>query len=282
MNGLLNGLNVETLLGLQEEHWSSEDDKVLGVYASSKDALEAAKRALEAGSVTLGTLPDVDYVYQVANDQQQAIYGLHEVKSSNEAGPHALHLQLTAGTGPLVVLYQDDLLAGGLQVALVSQRRAGGKTSVYGVHNHVGSGDLYRWIAASFDGTLPKLASTQISVTVPVKAMQKLQQAWAIKSEQMSILLGYETADEWAAVESGSIQLDGSIDRKDRIGMLIRIHQLLWGLFRDDRAVQNWLRATSDAFAGAPLDFMLRGKIKNLYAVADYIYGLTDHSFTGA
>ena len=82
---------------------------------------------------------------------------------------------------------------------------------------------------------------------------------------------------DWLAVLEGRQPLDRSVDRRDRVGLLLSIDRLLFGLYRDDAAVQQWLKRPNDDFDGSPIAYMLRGKLKNLNVVADYIQGLTDY-----
>jgi len=115
-------------------------------------------------------------------------------------------------------------------------------------------------------------------MTGTVKALAKLRDIWGLTDEQIRTLLGYSHIDEWSLVLSATKPLDISVDRRDRVGLLLRIDGLLFGLYRNDEAVRKWLNQPTVDFEGSPLDYMLKGRLRHLYNIADYIQGLSDTS----
>lgn len=125
---------------------------------------------------------------------------------------------------------------------------------------------------------LPSRGALVYKLTGIVKALAKLRDIWGVTDEEMSTLLGYSHAAEWLSVLHGAKPLDGSVDRRERVGLLVRIDRLLFGLYRNNEAVQAWLKHPNDDLMPSPIQYMLKGKQRHLFVVEDYIQGLTDRS----
>lgn len=125
---------------------------------------------------------------------------------------------------------------------------------------------------------LPSRSALVYRLTGTVKALAKLRDIWGLTDEEMSTLLGYSRAADWLAVLHGAKPLDRSVDRRERIGLLVRIDRLLFGLYRSNKAVQAWLKQPNDDLVPSPIQYMLKGKQRHLCVVEDYIQGLTDRS----
>lgn len=130
------------------------------------------------------------------------------------------------------------------------------------------------WPGAQF----PSRSALVYKLTGTVKALAKLRDIWGITDEEMSTLLGYSHAADWLSVLHGAKPLDGSVDRRERVSLLVRIDRLLFGLYRNNEAVQAWLKHPNDDLMPSPIQYMLKGKQRHLFVVEDYIQGLTDRS----
>jgi hypothetical protein len=108
-----------------------------------------------------------------------------------------------------------------------------------------------------------------------VKALIRLQQVFGTSSEQMATLLGYNEVEEWNAIKDGHSPLDLSPDRQERIRTLLSIHGLLDALYQSEPPIAAWLQDRLEQFDRSAIDQMLRGRMRDLYIVADYLRGIT-------
>lgn len=112
--------------------------------------------------------------------------------------------------------------------------------------------------------------------TGTVKALTKLRDIWGLTDEQLSVLLGLSSVQQWLAVLEGHRPLDRTVDLVDRVRTLTRIDGLLYGLYMNDEGVRKWLTHNVEELGSSPIYYMLRGNLRHLDTVADYIQGLTD------
>jgi Protein of unknown function (DUF2384) len=110
--------------------------------------------------------------------------------------------------------------------------------------------------------------------TGTVKSLVRLQQLFDLTELEMSKLLGLQTVKEWRAVMEGSRSLELTIDRRERIRLLLTIHSLLDSLYGNEEAANRWLHSPVAEFEVSPLAHMVRGPMRSLYDVTDYLRGI--------
>lgn len=115
----------------------------------------------------------------------------------------------------------------------------------------------------------------------PVEFFSKLLEVWNLPNDSQSacMLLGYEKSGEShvKGILAGHARLE-TRDEKDRIAELFVIRKTLFGIFRDRKVENQWLREPQKILGGAsPLNLLLEGSWPNLLRVrqlADLMAGL--------
>lgn len=89
---------------------------------------------------------------------------------------------------------------------------------------------------------------------VPFQFFSKLLEIWNLDDSQRDIF-------------SGNLQIE-TRDAKDRIAELFVIRKILFGIFRNRKVENQWLREPQEILGGAsPLDLLLEGSWSNLLRV---------------
>ena len=108
---------------------------------------------------------------------------------------------------------------------------------------------------------------------VALKAFFNMCEEWRLKNEQQIILLGEPsktTFYRWKKGESGDL----SQDTLERVSYLLGIYKALRILFTSKDQANSWIHRENSAnlFAGkSALDFMLHGKMANLFETRKYL-----------
>ena len=107
-------------------------------------------------------------------------------------------------------------------------------------------------------------------VAGPVQFFSKLQEAWGLSDLRSAYtLLGYDASGQSHVndILAGRARLV-SRDEKDRIAELFVIRKILFGIFRDRKVENQWLREPQEILDGkCPLDLLLEGSWPNLLRV---------------
>ena len=104
----------------------------------------------------------------------------------------------------------------------------------------------------------------------PVQFFSKLREAWDLSDLRSAYtLLGYDASGQSHVddILAGRARLV-SRDEKDRIAELFVIRKILFGIFRDRKVENQWLREPQEILGGkCPLDLLLEGSWPNLLRV---------------
>lgn len=108
---------------------------------------------------------------------------------------------------------------------------------------------------------------------IALKAFFNMAQHWQLKNSQQMILLGGPSRATFYRWKKGDVK-DISSDTLERISYLLGIYKALHILFSQSEQADSWLQRDNQAriFSGSSaLDFMLQGKMLNLFETRKYL-----------
>lgn len=119
-------------------------------------------------------------------------------------------------------------------------------------------------------------ATTSLSrgrLTGPVRFATLIKESWNLSLSEMAVVLGYEPQDvEYVEDALNGLATVRGRDFKDRVVCLYSIYSRLVALFRNDSAINEWLReAQVDLGQRSPLQIMLNGSMEDLYRVRYFV-----------
>lgn len=108
---------------------------------------------------------------------------------------------------------------------------------------------------------------------IALKAFFNMAELWQLNNQQQMILLGSPSRSTFFRWKKGEVK-ELSPDTLERISYLLGIYKALHILFSESEQADSWLHRANQAglFAGSSaLDYMLQGKMINLYEVRKYL-----------
>lgn len=108
---------------------------------------------------------------------------------------------------------------------------------------------------------------------IALKAFFNMADLWKLNNHQQMILLGSPSKTTFFRWKKGEVK-ELSLDTQERISYLLGIYKALHILFTNPEQANTWLYRDNQAsvFAGrSALDYMLQGKMVNLYEVRKYL-----------
>ena len=118
-----------------------------------------------------------------------------------------------------------------------------------------------------------KLVNHTTKSQVALKAFFNMSKEWGLNNDQQMILLGTPSRTTFYRWKKGEAR-DLSGDTLERVSYLLGIYKALHILFTSKSQANSWIYRENAAnlFAGrSALDFMLQGKMANLFETRKYL-----------